>query len=329
MDPNQVAGLMVRFLDGAVEYEPEQQAALFEPDAPTRWTEKLDLLERLLEVTRGVTGYHKNRLDMRSLDGLHVAGTGMELLVKADAQRGLEVAEPYRALDYQLPLMQFLLINSSAGRLSVLRTIEALVSSVHTLLGPADYEKTRIGTTRCYTNARFAATTLRRYGFLQYTYREAYKCWELSFLGILVAAITYEDAGLMFGRVPPGETKQRYFPLHPKVGEALERLQSPKAVAAVIRELCQASGEAFSDFGTVVSAVTAATTNLRGVLAGPGKMASRSKNPRRAEKLRADAARRLVYKLGQLADVKRFRSQMAVELQLRPLWGKENVGAAQ
>ena len=42
--------------------------------------------------------------------------------------------------------------------------------------------------TRCFTNTRFAAKVLRAHGLLKFTHREAFKTWELSLPGFLVAA---------------------------------------------------------------------------------------------------------------------------------------------
>ncbi len=57
---------------------------------------------------------------------------------------------------------------------------------------PYDFQKTQTGVTRCVTNTRFASLSLRDAGLIKFTHKEAFKRWELSFLGIIVAVMLYE-----------------------------------------------------------------------------------------------------------------------------------------
>jgi hypothetical protein len=64
-----------------------------------------------------------------------------------------------------------------------------------------DFKTTRTGVTRCFTNTRFAANTLRNYGLLKFTHKEAFKTWELSLPGFIVAATIFKENDWTLGQV--------------------------------------------------------------------------------------------------------------------------------
>jgi hypothetical protein len=90
-------------------------------------------------------------------------------------------------IQYQVPLLNFLLAHYRR-QARVIDIIDEFIAKVWDQLKPVDFKQTKTGATRCYTNVRFAATVLRGYGLLKFTKREAFKTWELSLPGILVAA---------------------------------------------------------------------------------------------------------------------------------------------
>ena len=87
-------------------------------------------------------------------------------------------------------LMHLLLFHKQAY--AVYDIIENFIHRVWDQLELLDFKRTRTGAMRCFTNTRFAAHTLRDYGLLQFTKREAYKTWTLSLPGFIVASRVLE-----------------------------------------------------------------------------------------------------------------------------------------
>lgn len=116
--------------------------------------------------------------------GLHTDGN--KLVISAP-QNVRDPGTGAASIQFQAPLLMFLLLNHRE-RYQVLDIIELFIEQMRDQLSLLDFKKTKTGVTRCFTNTRFAAHVLRDYGLLKFTRREAFKTWELSLAGFLVAA---------------------------------------------------------------------------------------------------------------------------------------------
>lgn len=96
---------------------------------------------------------------------------------------------------------------------------------------------------------RIAATKLRDFGLLKFTRREAFKTWELSLPGLLVAAQLYQDrqeAGTICSI--PALDMVETIGLHCEVHRALNGLGTFDAFIARLRFLCKDDTKVFETF---------------------------------------------------------------------------------
>ena len=98
---------------------------------------------------------------------------------------------------------------------------------------------------RCFTNTRFAALTLRDYGLLRFTKKEAYKTWVLSLPGILVASKVMEGNNW---EVPPVIQGQYHFDLHPDIRNAFKELQTYDKFVQRMTAVCKPGAKVFKDY---------------------------------------------------------------------------------
>jgi hypothetical protein len=151
--------------------------------------EKLDVLERLIQFVRYFNSEKENRLEYTDFLKLNF-GYYDDNQFRCIGVREETQFRKRKPSDYQLPLLIFLLINYPRPK-QVLDTIKNFVSEIQHYLSPLDFETTKTGVLRCFTNTRFAAGTLRDWGLLRFAKEKGVRTWRLSFLGILVASVVY------------------------------------------------------------------------------------------------------------------------------------------
>jgi hypothetical protein len=118
-----------------------------------------------------------------------------------------------------------------------------------------DFKKTQTGVTRCFTNTRFAAKVLREYGLLKFTNREAFKTWELSLTGFLVATSIFETRRRQshdLWTLRPAN-KELHFDLSPEIRNALDSLSSYEMFVARLSSVCGPKAHVFQTFGPALS----------------------------------------------------------------------------
>ena len=152
----------------------------------------------------------------------------------------------------QSPLLLFLLIHHR-DRFDVLQIIDLFIEKIWGELTFLDFKKTKTGVTRCYTNTRFAAHVLRDYGLLKFSHKEAYKTWELSLAGFLVAAKQLDNKRRegMSWKVPAYE-KQANYDLLPEIRCACDELTTYDQFVNRLASLCQPDVGIFKTFDTAL-----------------------------------------------------------------------------
>ena len=151
-------------------------------------------------------------------------------------------------IQLQPQLLLFLLIYHR-DRYAIYDIIERFIEKVRGQLHVLDFKKTRTGVTRCFTNTRFAAHTLRDYGLLKFTHNEAFKTWMLSLTGFVVASRVLEKG---VGWELPAVARMYNFDIHPEIRLAWADLQSYDAFVARLRYICEPNVEVFKTFDTVL-----------------------------------------------------------------------------
>ncbi len=148
----------------------------------------------------------------------------------------------------QSPLLLFLLLYHR-DRFRVLEIIQQFIGKVRPQLTYLDFKKTRTGVTRCFTNTRFAAHVLRDYGLLKFTHLEAYKTWELSLAGFLVAANIFNKRSKENPHWSiPSYSKESNFDVLPEIRTACDEIKSYNAFVARLASICEPDTEVFDTF---------------------------------------------------------------------------------
>src|SRR5262245_9955766 len=147
---------------------------------------KIQVLCYVLEQLKFRRGADSDEITFEKYVQSHIQINGNKLVVSAP-EVFTDVGSGTSPIQLQAPLLLFLLLNHQE-RYQVLDIIRLFIEQIRGRLSFLDFKKTKTGVTRCFTNTRFAAHVLRDYGLLKFTRREAFKTWELSLTGFLVAA---------------------------------------------------------------------------------------------------------------------------------------------
>jgi hypothetical protein len=152
-------------------------------------------------------------------------------------------------LRLQSALLLFLLVHHRE-RHSVLDIIQLFIERIRGQLTFLDFKKTKTGVTRCYTNTRFAARVLREYGLLKFTHREAFRTWELSLTGFLVATSIFQTRRQQSDElwILPHANKESHFDLLPEIRNALDSLSSYETFVARLASICEPDAKVFQTF---------------------------------------------------------------------------------
>jgi hypothetical protein len=146
-------------------------------------------------------------------------------------------------------LLLFLLIYHKESY-QIYDIISSFIDKIWNQLEFLDFKKTQTGVVRCFTNTRFAAHTLRDYGLLKFTQKEAYKTWVLSLPGFLVASKVLEECGGMWELPEVG--KREHFDLHRTILTAWTDLRTYDAMVGRLAYICEPNTEVFTTFKGVL-----------------------------------------------------------------------------
>ncbi len=205
---------------------------------------KLDVLERTIELIRYKNKRLKNELKYEEFLKCDVLCDAGELHFN-DVGRKANFGSGVPQVEYQPKLLLYLLLRHK-DKYRVIETIDGFIMQIWEYLDPIDFKKTETGVYRCYTNTRFAAKTLREYGLLKYTVKEAFKTWVLSFPGFLVAAVVM-DKYKYHWKVPKFEPNLR-LNLHQDIIDVRKEIDSYDEYVKVLAKICKPNVEIFKTF---------------------------------------------------------------------------------
>jgi len=212
-------------------------------EQPTDMRTKIDIIARALDLLRREKRHLDNHLPLAEFlqRGIDVVDNA---LVYPSPDRGSSPPEWVHPIRFQPPLLVLLLIHHRRSH-PVYSLIEALIHTLWDSLGPLDFERTRTGVIRCFTNTRFAALVLRDCGLLKSTRKEAYKTWVLSLPGFAVGSELLLSPDRL-GLGPPAERLTRE--LHPKIRDALGCLHDYEAFVRALVRICRPNVSLFQTF---------------------------------------------------------------------------------
>ena len=214
------------------------------PDSLER---KIEILCFALEELKFARGGDTDEVSFEDYVQSDVRISGNRLLVSAPS-KFRDVGSGTSPIQLQAPLLLFLLLNHKE-RYQVLEIIKYFIGRVRGQLKFLDFKKTKTGVTRCFTNTRFAANVLRDYGLLRFTKREAFKTWELSVAGFLVAAsILQQRAGQKRPWYELGPARDGSFDLLPEIRDACKGITSYDKFVACLAAICEPDASIFKTF---------------------------------------------------------------------------------
>ena len=216
------------------------------PAKPSAVALKIDLLEHALGLLRIKHQHFESRVAFEDfiqgriaadIGGLHFSAPGN----KHDIGSGTS------DIRLQAKLMMFLLVYHRS-QYQIYDIISNYIDKIYDQLKIEDFKRTKTGVYRCFTNTRFAANTLRDYGFLRNTKKEAYKTWVLSLSGFLVAGKLAQDKSWQI----PEHQKKYNHKLHPDILSASLQLETYDQFVGVLSSICEPKKDLFSTFESVL-----------------------------------------------------------------------------
>ena len=153
--------------------------------------------------------------------------------------------EYFRGIDYQYPLLVYLLLNHRdiiKNRILLYEIMEDFLEQIKNLLKYEDLIMTDSGAIRCRTNLRFTVDSLRKAGLINYYDENIKQSWNLTFLGFFIAAsiCIYPDPkrshplDLNITRI---EASNFYFELDPFIKEKIQVLSDKNKFFEVVNFL--------------------------------------------------------------------------------------------
>lgn len=218
---------------------------------PSNLDLKIDILSFVLEYVK----YHRAETEALSFEqftqcDLQVQGGKLWASAPTTFR---DIGTGTRPIRLQASLLLFLLLHHRE-RHQVLDIINLFVEQIRSNLSFIDFKKTRTGVTRCFTNTRFAAHTLRDYGLLKFTRREAFKTWELSLSGFLVAAdILAKRSATQSAWELPLVDKNSKLDLAPEIYLATRGLDHFDIFLDRLTSICQPDASVFRSFGPALN----------------------------------------------------------------------------
>ena len=217
-----------------------QQSLFYERESIRR---KIDFLERALEILRIDNKYLKSNLAMEEfLQGvIEFDGNRLNFIAP---ERTKSLGSGTAPIRLQSKLLLFLLYRHNRGYYRIYDIIDSFIKTIWDHLEPLDFKRTKTGVIRCFTNTRFAANTLRKYGLLKYTPKVAYKTWVLSLPGMLVATKLMEQPNWAI----PEIDIRWHFDLHTDIRSAFDDLKTYDSFVQRLATVCKPHNKVFEEF---------------------------------------------------------------------------------
>jgi hypothetical protein len=202
---------------------------------------KIDLLDRTIEILRIERRHLDNNLSMEEFVQGKIELSESRIKFTAPEKRKI-MGSGTKPIALQPKLLRYLLYRHNNRYGSVYDIINNFIRMIWDHLELLDFKKTRTGVLRCFTNTRFAALTLRDYGLLRFTKKEAYKTWVLSLPGILVASKVMEGKNW---EIPPVIQGEYHIDLHPDIRKAFTELQTYNKFVQRMTTVCDPNTNIF------------------------------------------------------------------------------------
>lgn len=237
---------------------------------PLSLNRKIALFGFVLEQLKYARGIDSEEVSFEEYLQSEIEVSGGKLRISAPSEVR-DIGSGKSPIQLQAPLLLFLLLNHQE-RYQVLEIIKYFIEQLGNQLSFVDFKKTKTGVTRCFTNARFAAKVLREYGLLKFTRHEAFKTWELSLAGFLVAAsILQQRAAQNRPWYELGPARDGSFDLLPEIRDACREITSYDKFVACLSAICEPDASVFKSFQPVLKEAYALLQGYWAILSDQSK----------------------------------------------------------
>ncbi|NLW30569.1 MAG: hypothetical protein GXY77_03830 [Fibrobacter sp.] len=195
----------------------------------------IDILERIADTLRFEYSYTKTNISLEDFINSKILIDKNHLKVSC-SKYGNVLGSGTPSISFQPQLLYFLLLNHKK-EYRVLDIIHLFIKKVKPSLTILDFKKTETGAIRCYTNTRFAANTLRDYGLLKFTKKEAYKTWVLSLPGLIVASELKNEKSTW--QIDKYDIKHNGFQIHHIIREAWDKIKKYDDFISFLFSICK------------------------------------------------------------------------------------------
>ena len=219
---------------------------------------QLDILERMVEMGRLITGRIENDLGMDQLlkhplfvdpESRRIA-VGAARLGRDDIRTAAWASETPRVPhELQIPLLLHLLQNRDRMR-PIRHLLSEFVEQVKPFLSPLDVESTKTGVPRIATNTRLAAHTLRTWGLIRSSRPVKFKTWELTHLGLIIGMAFALDGHKIQLTPPTVRTSGKWLAIPIRV--MMTALEDPHKLRDVLSAVCRVNADILNSMSTIL-----------------------------------------------------------------------------
>ena len=213
----------------------QRSCSLILPNTPNEIQSKIDILDRTIQYLRIKCRYldNKHRKYEEFIQGqVCIENDSLQYL---PPERVINQGSGTKPILLQPKLLIFLLLNHSKN-LKVYDIIEGFINEIWDYISDLDFKRTQTGVVRCFTNTRFAANTLRDYGLLKFTKKEAFKTWTLSLYGFLVASkVMQENLTWNISKI----NNHYKYDLHPEINISKNQIATYEDYVKMLSAICE------------------------------------------------------------------------------------------
>jgi hypothetical protein len=265
----------------------------------------IDILERLADLFRHRYDYKKTKITLEEFLNGNIEPTGSELLFTPGSKNNSFTGTP--AINLQPQLILFLLLYHKY-EYRVIDIIDLFINKIHSNLTVYDFKKTETGVMRCFTNTRFAANTLRDYGLLKFTHKEAYKTWVLSLPGFVVAAELIKNRSW---ELTSSNEKGQH--LHKVIRDSWDKIKDYDDFYKKLKELCKPGVKTFETYEKVLNAAFKNLNEYWAVFKDDDLTGTKRK----------EKAKELISRIEATADIEKFYRELSLNMNIVELENRQ------
>jgi len=264
---------------------------------------KLDYLENLIGILRWKNKHLQSDLSFEDAIASERFIDNGKIAVKL-------ITGPYSSgtpsMELQSKLLLYLAICHNRNY-EIIDIIDNFILTIWDSLDMVDFKKTKTGVYRCHTNTRFAANTLRSYGFLKFTKREAFKTWKLSISGFFAASYIlekYSEQWADYDCSKPYRDRKYKGSIYGDILDAQSDMQDYSRFIKRLEYICRPNSDIFTTFSEVLNEAYSLLIKYWRVLSNP------------STKNKEEASYKIIQEIDNLPCMEIFYNELSMSLNL-------------